>query len=330
MKSNEIIKLLIKNKKIIKDTKILCIGDIMLDHYIYGKVERMSPEAPIPILLNESEDYEVGGVGNVAKNITSFGAYVSLVTLTGNDESSKKIKKLIKKDKKISLIQIKNTNFETPVKTRYINRLKQIIRVDQEKTNFSFSKELKVKTISILKKLIKKNDLLIISDYNKGFLDKILIKKIIKVANENKKIVIVDPKKDDFSIYSNADIITPNFKEITEASKHKILDQNKLVLFSRELINKNKINNILITRSEKGMLLVNKNYEKKINAISRKAFDVTGAGDTVIAILSLMIAAKFDIKLSAIISNYAASIVIDYRGTAFTTFEKLINKIKQK
>ena len=121
MKSNEIIELLIKNKKIIKDIKILCICDNILDHYIYCKIERMSPEAQIPILLNESKYYEVGRVGNVAKNIMSLGAYVSLVTLTGNDDASKKIKKLIQKDKKISLIQIKNTNFETPIKTRFIN-----------------------------------------------------------------------------------------------------------------------------------------------------------------------------------------------------------------
>jgi len=157
MISNKIIELLIKNIKNIKNTKILCIGDIILDHYIYGKIKRMSPEAPIPILLNECEKYEVGGVGKVAKNITSFGANVSLITLTGNDNASTKVKKLIKKDKKISLIQIKHNSFETPIKIRYINKLKQIMRVDQEKTNFSFSKNLKDKTINTLKRLIKKN-----------------------------------------------------------------------------------------------------------------------------------------------------------------------------
>ena len=329
MISSEIIKILKENKKNFKKINILCVGDIMMDHYIFGKIERMSPEAPIPIFLNQSEKFEIGGAGNVAKNITSFGAKVNLLTPTGNDPTSKKIVDLVKKNKKISLFQIKSDKYHTPIKSRYITDLKQVIRIDDERKKFLFSQTIFKKTEILFEKLLKKSDLVILSDYDKGFLSNSLIKVIIKKSNDNKKIVIVDPKKKNFKVYSNADIITPNLKEITQASKLKKLDIKQLTLFSKNLINRYKIKNILVTMSEKGLFLINCNYAKKFNAINKKPFDVTGAGDTVIAILSLMIAAKFEIKQSVLLANYAASIVIKYRGAVSTTYDKLLKKIHQ-
>ena len=320
----EIKKLLSGNKKRIKASNILCIGDIILDHYIYGKVERFSPEAPVPILSIKKESYQLGGVGNVARNISSIGAKSTLFYISGDDSSPKIINKLISNEKNIRRIETKVPSYSIPIKTRCINETKQIVRLDKESTNFKLNSKIR---IIILKKLIneiKKHDLIILSDYNKGLLDKKFIQKIVKIAKSNNKIIIADPKKKDLSCYSNIDIITPNQKEITESSKKSSLNEKQIISYAKNISKKYNIDNILITRSENGMLLVSKNISKKFYANAKKVYDVTGAGDTVVALLSLMIASGYDISDSIKISNYAAGLVVGKYGTATISFNDLI------
>tara|TARA_Y100000389_G_scaffold205131_1_gene263731 strand:- start:1261 stop:2238 length:978 start_codon:yes stop_codon:yes gene_type:complete len=325
MQNNKNKNFLKKNNKNLKNIKIFCIGDIILDHYIYGTVDRFSPEAPIPILLQEKELYQLGGVGNVAKNISELGSKVTLLSLFGKDSASKKISQLIKQNLNIKHIKYKYKNFTTPVKTRYINKSKHLIRVDKEINNLKISKIHIKAIIKICTNSFANNDLIILSDYNKGMLDKELIKKLIKLANKMGKMIIADPKKIDLSLFAYANIITPNQKEITDASGCKYLSEKKMIEFAKKILTKNNIKNVLITRSEKGMLLISKNKVKKFRAIATKVSDVTGAGDTVIAILSLMLALGLDIDSSIEMSIYAASIVISKNGTETMKLSEFYN-----
>tara|TARA_B100000795_G_scaffold215190_1_gene168988 strand:- start:130 stop:1104 length:975 start_codon:yes stop_codon:yes gene_type:complete len=311
------------NKKNISKSKILCIGDIILDHYIYGKVERLSPEAPVPILLMKNKKYVIGGAGNVAINISNMGAKTTFICLSGNDSSSVTINKLLSEHRLIKNLSIKVPNFKTPIKTRFINKAEHLLRVDDENINFKLINKYKVLIIKKLKKEIGKNDLVVLSDYNKGLLDKDLIKKIIKIATLYNKIIIADPKKIDLSSYEGVNILTPNQKEITESAKKKFLNETNLIKYAKNTVKKYKIQNLLITRSEKGMLLVNSKSVTKIKANAKKVIDVTGAGDTVISILALMLTLRLSVEDSIKISNHAAGLVIGKSGTACIKYSDL-------
>ena len=312
------------NKKNISKSKILCIGDIILDHYIYGKVERLSPEAPVPILLMKNKKYVIGGAGNVAINISNMGAKTTFICLSGNDSSSVTINKLLSEHRLIKNLSIKVPNFKTPIKTRFINKAEHLLRVDDENINFKLINKYKVLIIKKLKKEIGKNDLVVLSDYNKGLLDKDLIKKIIKIATLYNKIIIADPKKIDLSSYEGVNILTPNQKEITESAKKKFLNETNLIKYAKNTVKKYKIQNLLITRSEKGMLLVNSKSVTKIKANAKKVIDVTGAGDTVISILALMLTLRLSVEDSIKISNHAAGLVIGKSGTACVKYSDLM------
>ena len=324
MLNQKLINLLKKNKRYISKSKIICIGDIILDHYITGKVERTSPEAPVPIFIMKKQKYEIGGVGNVAKNISSIGAKPTLLCLSGNDHSSMIIKKLLDDDTNIKDINIRIPNFKTPKKTRFIKDKKHLFRIDDENTGFKLINKYKKIILKKLDNEIKKNDLIILSDYNKGLFDKNLIKKIIKLSIKYNKKIIADPKKIDLSIYGYIDILTPNQKEMTDAAKKKLLNEKNLIKFGKSIIQKNKIKNLLITRSEKGMLLINNDLIKKFKSNPKKVIDVTGAGDTVIAVLGLMLALNFSVDESIEVSNYAAGKAIGISGTASLRFADLI------
>ena len=324
MLDKNLINILKKNKKNITKSKIICIGDVILDHYILGKVERMSPEAPVPILMMEKQKYEIGGAGNVVRNISDMGAKTTLIYLSGNDVSSNIVKNQLRKNKNIKRISINVPNFKTPIKTRFIKKDEHLLRLDNEDISFKLTNKYKDLIIQSLKKEIKKNDLIILSDYNKGLLDEKLIKKIIQISTKHNKIVIADPKKIDLSFYNGVNILTPNQKEITDAAKKKFLDEEKLIKFAKNTIKKFKIKNLLITRSENGMLLVDSKSVKIVKANAKKVIDVTGAGDTVIAILALMLSLRLSIEDSVEISNYAAGLVIAKSGTASISYLDLI------
>ena len=320
------IKKLLKDKKdSIKKTKILCIGDIILDHDVHGVINRISPEAPVPIFLIESENYQLGGVGNVARNISNLGAKPTLFYLSSKNNSSQIINNLINKEKKINGIQINIKKYRTPIKTRYKNKLKHIIRIDNEINDFKLNKKDKEFILFKLSKEIKKHDLVVLSDYNKGMLDKVLVQQIIDIAKKYKIEVIGDQKKVDLSTYSNISLITPNQKELTDAAKKKNLSKKEIITFSKKINKKYNIKNILVTRSEKGMLLINENENIQYLATAKTVSDVTGAGDTVIAVLALMLSIGLDIKDAIMVANYAAGLVIGKYGTETINFNNLLD-----
>ncbi len=326
MSNNLIKKILLEKKKEIMKCNILCIGDIILDHYIYGRINRMSPEAPIPVLSFDSEDYRLGGAGNVARNLSTLGVKCDLIHFAGQDLSSKIISQLISKENRIKQIKINLIDYEVPIKIRYINKGSHLIRVDKENKIIKLSTNNKKKLLKVIEKYIKKNDIIILSDYNKGFFDKSLIKKIVKIASQHKKSIIADPKKNDLSSYSGVNLITPNQKEIEDAAGKHLKSKNDILRFCRNIMSKYNINEILLTRSEKGMVLIGSNYSRNIKAHTRKVVDVTGAGDTVIAILALMKALGINTQVSADISNYAAGLTVVKEGTSTNTYDELISE----
>ena len=323
--SNDSIENLIKsNSKRIGKTQILCVGDMILDQYIYGKVERMSPEAPVPILSINEENFQLGGVGNVARNISSLGGKATIVSLIGKDFSSKCIEKLIKKEKNLKSDFVVDEGYSTPLKMRFLNNFTQLLRADKEKVRLKSQSSLIKKIKDKIKNQIEHCDAIIVSDYKKGLITKKFIKEIVQLAKKNKKIILADPKSKDFKIYEGVDFLTPNQKELSEATNNFIDSEKEAVESGKQIIKQCKITNVLVTRSEKGMILINNNNFKNFPTLAKEIYDVSGAGDTVIAVLTIMLASGFDIETSAFLSNHAAGIVVGKRGTAVTTQEEMI------
>ena len=323
--SNDSIENLIKsNSKRIGKTQILCVGDMILDQYIYGKVERMSPEAPVPILSISEENFQLGGVGNVARNISSLGGKATIVSLIGKDFSSKCIEKLIKKEKNLKSDFVVDEGYSTPLKMRFLNNFTQLLRADKEKVRLKSQSSLIKKIKDKIKNQIEHCDAIIVSDYKKGLITKKFIKEIVQLAKKNKKIILADPKSKDFKIYEGVDFLTPNQKELSEATNNFIDSEKEAVESGKQIIKQCKITNVLVTRSEKGMILINNNNFKNFPTLAKEIYDVSGAGDTVIAVLAIMIASGFDIETSALLSNHAAGIVVGKKGTAVTTQEEMI------
>ena len=316
-------KLLKENLSKIRKARIMCIGDIILDQYIYGNVERISPEAPIPILLVNSEKSEMGGVGNVARNIVSMGANVTLISLSGKDKGSLKINSLLSKEKKIKNLSIIHPNFYVPIKTRYLNNSAHMIRIDRENKKFKINKTIRQKILQLVKKNINNCDMVVLSDYNKGMLDRVTLREIIKISCKSDKMILADPKKNDLEAYAGVNLITPNLNELSNYSQKPLISERDITNCSSNLIKKGIFEEILLTRSEKGITLINKNTTKNFSAVAKKVYDVTGAGDTIIAITALMKAVGLNTTDSAMISNYAAGIVVSKSGTAVTNIAEI-------
>ena len=305
-----------------KKSKILIIGDAMLDKYFLGSTERISPEAPVPVLKVESEILKPGGAANVASNISSLGQDTTLIANIGIDTNGKILKKLIGAQK-INLISKNDKNIKTITKSRFISQNQQLIRVDDEtndKINFLMP--------SNIESQVKKCDALIFSDYKKGAQNNIT--KLIKLANKFKKPVFIDPKGDNFDCYKNSFCITPNRKEF-ENIVGKCSSNQDIVNKSKKLITKLNLKSILITLGSEGMILVEKNLKPtKIEATSvNEVFDVTGAGDTVIATLcaTYLSSETKDLKFAAVVANIAAGEVIKKLGAQSISEKELSSKV---
>ena len=305
-----------------KKSKILIIGDAMLDKYFLGSTERISPEAPVPVLKVESEILKPGGAANVASNISSLGQDTTLIANIGIDTNGKILKKLIGAQK-INLISKNDKNIKTTTKSRFISQNQQLIRVDDEtndKINFLMP--------SNIESQVKKCDALIFSDYKKGAQNNVT--KLIKLANKFKKPVFIDPKGDNFDCYKNSFCITPNRKEF-ENIVGKCSSNQDIVNKSKKLITKLNLKSILITLGSEGMILVEKNLKPtKIEATSvNEVFDVTGAGDTVIATLcaTYLSSETKDLKFAAVVANIAAGEVIKKLGAQSISEKELSSKV---
>ncbi|MBU0630937.1 MAG: D-glycero-beta-D-manno-heptose-7-phosphate kinase [Candidatus Margulisbacteria bacterium] len=295
--------------------KILIVGDLMLDEHIWSSVSRISPEAPVPIADVKKTTHVPGGCGNVAANIAALGATPYLVGLIGRDSSGEKLLNALKKIGISTNYIISDDIRPTILKSRIIAASQHVVRVDREDKSI-LSPLLTQQIIKRLKELIPRVDAVIISDYEKGLVTKTICQAAIKFARANKKAVAVDPKGADYAKYAGVTIITPNLREATVASGIDIKDDATLLAAGKAIIKKAKSRFALITRGRDGMTLFDNKDAKTFPAVPREVFDITGAGDAVIATIALTLAAGASMKEATLLSNFAGSVVVGKIGTA--------------
>lgn len=330
-----------KAQKITK-SKVLVIGDLMLDRFTYGDVIRISPEAPVPVLhVNHEENY-LGGAGNVARNISALigknsNENMFLIGVIGKDKSADTIIDSMNYSNISSSGIVIDESRYTITKTRIVAGTQQIVRIDEEDTN-PFSNAVMKKIEKVFTDNVDDYNVIIISDYNKGVITKPLAKKIIDICNKKKKLVLVDPAIKHFSFYKKATLMTPNLKEAVEGMDSKFpfyeFNPNAINILGNNIIKKLNLSKLMITLGANGMALFDKdiklNDKKSPYIIPTKAksvFDVSGAGDTVISVLAMCLSVGISFKESSEIANAAAGVVVGKRGTSTLTLKELVNAL---
>lgn len=311
--------------------KVAVIGDVMLDTYMWGHVERISPEAPVPIVTLDQKEYRIGGAANVALNIASLGAAVSMLSVVGNDDEGKMLHQLLEEKNIKTDFLLSSPKRITTNKTRIISRNQQMMRLDNEITHdLRFEDENRL--ILALQTFIaqEKPDVLIFEDYNKGVLTELVIQKAIDLCKHNGIITTVDPKRKNFFSYKAVDVFKPNLKEVKEGLNLLVDDVSEEALKSihEKLREQLQHHTSFITLSEKGVFYNNETEAGIIPTHIRNIADVSGAGDTVIAVASLVYAASKDVKLMAEIANIAGGLVCEEVGTAAINKERLLQECK--
>ncbi len=307
----------------VKNTKILIIGDLMVDRYIWGTVSRISPEAPVPVVKVIKEEIKLGGSANVLNNIISLNGNVEICGVIGDDQNGENLLNILKKKNISTDGVIAEKNRITTVKTRIIGNNQQIVRVDRESDDGLFLSTFK-KIEKYLKIKIKEVDAVIISDYGKGVIFKESFELIIELCKKYNKIVNVDPKNQNMGIYKNPTLLTPNLNEASFAAGFPITITN-LKEGGDYLLKKFQCDYLIITLAEKGMAIFFKDKDEYIHlpTIAKDVYDVTGAGDTVISVLTLAMATGLNVIDAAKIANIAAGIVVGKMGAATVEPEEL-------
>ena len=305
-----------------KNPRILVIGDLMIDHYLWGKCERISPEAPVQVVAVEKETSVLGGAGNVIHNLKALGATVDVISVIGDDANAHELNRLL------ADIDISNQNIliqngrNTSKKSRIIAAQQQVIRYDKESTE-DISSTMQEQIIANFTASVAEYDIILLSDYGKGVLTTALTQALIDLANIEGKKVLVDPKGTDYSKYKGATLLTPNKKEAMEASGIDITDEATLLEAITTLKNTCDLEVSLITLSEEGIAI----YDETLRThptVAREVFDVTGAGDTVIASLGFALSAGYNIDEAVKFSNLAAGVVVGKIGSATATLDEII------
>ncbi len=300
----------------------------MLDRFLYGKVDRISPEAPVPVVHIAQEIEMLGGAGNVVQNITSLGAFVDFISVIGDDIAGAKIDALISHLKTANSFFDKQPHQATTVKTRIIADRQQLVRVDRE-NSLALDAAQQNRLLEDIKKALLNCDVVILSDYGKGVLNPALNAEIIKEARSRTIPVVVDPKSTDYEDYAGASFITPNLKEFQGACKNKVAGDEAIHRAAQDLIKVHNLTGLLVTRSQDGMSLIDQGTPVHITTKAQEVFDVSGAGDTVVALFSLALGAGLSSTQAAQIANAAAGIVVGKIGTATVNPEELIEALTE-
>ncbi|MDR1260088.1 MAG: D-glycero-beta-D-manno-heptose-7-phosphate kinase [Endomicrobium sp.] len=314
-----------------KKQNILIIGDVMVDQFVWGKVKRISPEAPVPVIKVTKETSTLGGAANVANNITDLGGKSFIVSVIGKDTYGDSVIRMLKEKKINSDYLIYDYNKPTIVKTRIIAVSQQVVRVDKEIEGI-FEHKIELKIAKNIEKIIPFVNAVIISDYGKGVITPKILKRIIYLAKKYCIPITVDPKIKHFKKYKNVTLITPNEKEALEgmnARNIEIDEEGSIAILGRKILKILNSSAVLITRGEKGMTLVLPDGKiVNIPARAKEVYDVTGAGDTVISVMTLALAAKADFVSAAEIANFAAGMVVGKLGTSTINLQELERIIK--
>ncbi|OGP55035.1 MAG: hypothetical protein A2162_00215 [Deltaproteobacteria bacterium RBG_13_52_11b] len=310
--------------------KILVVGDLMVDRFIWGKVSRISPEAPVPVVAVEDETFLLGGAANVMNNIHSLGGEVSLCGVIGDDETGQQVLRMIRDMGAVTHGILVEQGRRTTVKTRIIAHQQQVVRIDRETTG-----PLHASTFRNLSRFLKRNmvdiDGVILSDYGKGLLSGTVARNVIRKARETKKFVMVDPKLKNFFAYRGATVVTPNTAEAGAALGIAIHDSSSLEKAGKVLLKRLRCDALVITRGEEGMTVFQPDREPvPVPTIAKEVYDVTGAGDTVIGTMALALGAGAKMVEAARLANYAAGIVVGKVGTATVDRAELLRVIEGK
>jgi D-beta-D-heptose 7-phosphate kinase / D-beta-D-heptose 1-phosphate adenosyltransferase len=296
--------------------RILVIGDVMLDRYVYGSIERMSPEAPVPVLRIERERAMAGGAANVARNISALGARAALIGLVGEDAAATALRRALAEDRSIEALLVADPTRPTTVKSRYVAAGQQLLRADEE-TAQAADADRERALLGAIDRALPEADLLLLSDYAKGTLTDRVLAGAVERAHKAGKRVIADPKHRDFARYRGADLLTPNRVETTLAAGLPCGDDAEAAAAARRIMEQTGIPAVLVTRGDQGMTLARKGAPSlHLPAEAREVFDVSGAGDTVLAALGLGLAAGLSLDDAAGFANLAAGIVVGKAGTA--------------
>jgi rfaE bifunctional protein kinase chain/domain len=300
----------------LQNASVLVVGDVMLDRYWYGSVDRISPEAPVPVVRITREEERNGGAANVAYNVVSLGAQASLLTVVGDDEASRKLEALVA----VTGIRThfgRDPALKTTVKLRVIGRQQQLIRLDFENTPKT---EVLASQTAAFQRLMPEHGAVLFSDYGKGGLAH--VSDMIASARAAGKPILIDPKGSDYSRYRDASVITPNRAELQQVIG-AWADEEELQTKCQNLRQQLGLDAVLLTRSEEGMTLFDAQGRTHVSAQAREVFDVTGAGDTVIATLAALVAAGWSLRQALPVSNRAGGLVVGKFGTASVSYEEL-------
>jgi D-glycero-beta-D-manno-heptose-7-phosphate kinase len=320
---------LIKIVQKFKDKKIIVLGDVMLDKYIWGNVSRISPEAPVQVVEVDKESYAPGGAANVASNISALGAKSFLVGVLGKDHTKEQlVSELVKKNIDVSGL-IEDINKRTIRKVRVFGKNQQLLRFDYEKKGY-VSPDTEKKILEYVSLQINSTDALVISDYAKGVITKRLMDNLIALCSKHNKIIVVDPKPKHKDFYKNVTLLAPNHKEAHEMTRlGEEEDENKDMESIGNKLVQDLNSTVLITRGEKGMSLFEKDGKiTNIPTFAKEVYDIVGAGDTSVATLALALSSGASFKNAAVIANHAAGITVGKVGTSTVTIDELQQSIE--
>lgn len=308
----------------------MIIGDLMLDHYMIGGVDRISPEAPVPVVRVEKESSLLGGAGNVARNITSLGGEALLVSTVGTDRDGDILHTLCN-EAQIDTKLLKNATRPTTKKTRIIASNQQVVRVDQELVAPLEDAEFD-ELFNYLQGVINDYPVVILSDYGKGFISAEFMTRFMALLDtcSDRPMVLVDPKTVNYDLYQGVDLLTPNTKEAGEGAGLPVKEQESVIRAGRSLFDRLNCKNLLITMGGDGMALFEgEDSIRHIPTFARKVFDVTGAGDTVIATIALALSAGTDLLTACTLANYAAGVVVAQVGAATASIGDLTEVVNE-
>jgi rfaE bifunctional protein kinase chain/domain len=310
--------------------KALIVGDVMLDSYIWGKVERISPEAPVPIISITNKEIRLGGAANVAKNIAALGATPLLCSVIGDDHDGKSLLDLLATRGMDTRGIVQSDDRMTTVKERMLSSSQQLLRIDRETTKPLHKKD-KAGLLKKIELLIKEADVVIFEDYDKGVLDKKLIKTIVELANIYNIPTAVDPKKANFLSYEHVTLFKPNLKEIKEGLKMDFSNDDEIAIIeaSKNLRNKMAVEKVFITRSEHGVFISSNEHHHFVPAHIRSISDVSGAGDTVVSTAALCLALGLSDKFIAELANLAGGLVCEHLGVVSVDKQQLLTEAKK-
>jgi len=313
-----------------RQTKVLVVGDVMLDEFVWGKVSRISPEAPVPVVWVQSESVMPGGAANVANNIRALGGQVQIAGVVGQDRWSDVLLQELAKRQIDTAGVLREPSCPTTVKTRVIAHHQQVVRVDREHKGPLPSSVIN-RLVAFVRKQLAEVDVIIIEDYGKGVITRPFLEAVIPLARANQKLITVDPKEEHFDLYQHVSAITPNRAEAGAALGRELETEAHIDEAARELLRKLRCEAVLMTLGEDGMCLFEQGGRRtRIPTVAQEVFDVAGAGDTVIGTFTLALASGASMPEAAVLANIAAGIVVGKLGVAVATPEEIFSQLDQK